>query len=84
MRDRASKDEKKNIYLTPAIDIEGTRFEKAQVTKISGQTLFLTSAKLTFYRGGTHKIRKVSVVFASLEQNMFVQTTALSDLFFFF
>jgi hypothetical protein len=76
---RASKDEKKNIFLTAAIEIDGTRFGKAQVTNLSGQTMFLSSVKLTYYHG-SRRLRKISIVFACLEQKNFVQTTSLSDL----
>jgi hypothetical protein len=65
--------------MTAAIEIDGTRFGNAQVTNLSGQTLFLSSVKLTYYHG-SRRLRKISIVFACLEQKNFVQTTSLSDL----
>lgn len=75
---RACKDEKKNIFVTTAIVIDGTRFDKAQVTTFSGQSLFLTSVKLTYYHN--RLTRKISIVCACLELKSFVQITSLSDL----
>lgn len=76
--DRVSSDEKKNVYVTDSINIDGQPYKKGSATTFQDQMLVLLGVKLTYWKA--NRTRKPMIIFSNQDTETCVECHSLSSM----